>query len=388
MVKVLKVLIKKLSIHYFALIYFFVSLAYIPLFKSLNILVFSRWKNIHLSFNYADEFVKRGLIGSLFYFLDIPLTEKSAEYFFEACYVLFIFSFFLFLKNFLQERKELFVYFLFLFLLTPAGIPHFVHDIGRFDIINYSLLFLALAIYRPENRYFNFLSLVLILLTYFIHEASFFYAFPSFLLFLLLNEKKRESVLFAGVSLICFLFIMAFGQYSSLDAQTYFSLKVVPTWGDKTTNSHLVLFRSVTDNLKYVFCFLSKYRSFSPLEIFLYTLYFGIILAFHTLFSSIFCPKFSWLRLLLFSLPFWILPLFLVGIDYSRWVSLFFVNSVIAAVFFVKYFSDKHFQLASATPLLKIYYFVMIIFILFGPLGVIFPFPLFFNYLNKALGKG
>ncbi len=367
----------KLPFRYLCFIYFCVSILYIPLFKFLGILAFSRWKNIHLSFNYADEFVKRGLIGSLFYIFKIPLNKEIAFVFALIFYTSFVSILFFFIKKFLEKKNDLFVYFLLLYLLTPAGIPHFAHDIGRFDIINYSLLFLALVIYNPKNFLSKFTSTFLIYLSYFIHEASFFYSFPVFLLFLAINKDKKFLPYFLGISCLSFFIIMIFGHYSTLDPQTYFKIKISPTWGEAKTSSHLVLFSNLLDNLKRVY-----YQSFYSLDLFLLMTYFGLILATYVLFCSMFCSQFSKPKLLLFSVPFWIFPLFLVGIDYSRWVSLFFTNCMIISVFYVKYFYDSYHPITN--PLLKLHYYLMILLFFFGPLGIIGPFPLLTKLLTKT----
>lgn len=311
------------------------------------------WNTSHYAVNYFDfGFVKRGLVGSFYYLLFDELTQKSLLIYQVSMLIVSLGMCFLFFKKIGYENSFLFL----LFIISPATVMQFSSDLGRFDSL--LLCFFLLSILCLKNRYaFCFFSCLGVLT----HEIYIFLFLPaSFLLFLgqgkeikgaskFFKEAISEPLLYA---ILCFiLMVLLFGKYE--DGHSKFMLMLsqkmpVPELGDIPVHSSFwVWTRDIADNLNFTFIKFSQ-----PI---LVTYYLVLLVGLGLYFKFLKVPllKFHYLLIILTSLP-----MFVLGTDWARWISLMYISIFVTFVYL-----NRNIEVTENKKKLIAYSF-------FGPLGV------------------
>ena len=174
-------------------------------------------------YSYNIEFVKRGLISSVFYYLNISVTYQNI---FIFCLIVFntLMTSLIFFILKINSKKVVLNLFLIL-LLSPFLIVSFSNDIGRYDPLLYLILTLII-LFIISNKINNYIISILSSFAIFIHEIFFFVGFPLIFL-LLLNENKKnknfKSILFfLSINFFSYILIFLFGESSWENANLVF----------------------------------------------------------------------------------------------------------------------------------------------------------------------
>ncbi|MDB3882447.1 hypothetical protein N9299_03600 [Amylibacter sp.] len=320
------------------------------------------WKILQYEISYFDfGFIRRGVIGSLLnpWFSVLEKSEKllliyAIEFVIISAFVLTFVS----VVEQKSVKREVRKFYYLLMMLSPVGLSAWWFDIGRFDHINFLILFLVLHLI--ENKKF-FIASMCCVVAIFIHEAFAFYGLILAVCFLHLNIRKglddvnqliRIST-FALPPIVAMAFLYMYGNVEDLSALSYLEQQygsAYRVWDRKfieprfnftifSTVSTLILLSSIWIlfinralikelNLYYVACLVGP------------------------------------------------LVLFLAGYDYARWISIVFFSSLIFHV----YTQGKN-KLSSKTHR----YAYMLLILPLGPIGIGELFP-YIHIIFRNLG--
>jgi len=292
--------------------------------------------------NYQGGFVRRGLIGEIFFQIHSLLDIRLDVIVFIFVSLLYVF----FYKNLLQLIKNLKLNFLnLLVIFSPLSFLYPVMEekaSGRKDILYLFLLSIIAVNLKKIN--FNYQKYVIILfsaITIFSH-TGFLFLLPAFLIiFFICNSKKSLKIIIREISIIILsllLFVIVIYNNSAIYPESIklicnsisdFVRKDCATEGYISTlswslqyNLHLKesLWMTKNYNLFYFFAFLI---SFFPLFFLFYNSKF-------LNFSKINCLYLFILYL------FSTLPLYYLGVDYGRYLHLTYLSSLIIYIVSLK----------------------------------------------------
>lgn len=320
--------------------------------------------------SYSHEFLKRGLIATFFEYLSISVNTLNVFIVsYSVINLIFIllwqFSALVFKAD---DQKKIFIIYLLIFVCSPATAMQLGNDFGRLDSIN-SLLMISsimIVLYAPIAWGF-FAMTALSVMALLIHEIYLFTGLPLVLLvFWIRISSGNKNVKLFIISLIVILSVLfcivLFGKadypntLSYLSNQTGFQVDTFPI---------SVWTSSLSENVVFTFERLQQFKTWQSLVkdfaiLFIYLVLY--LLPFKNL-------NLSWsLKLVLLS-PLAILPLFIVGVDFSRWIGLMIFNMFIAflVVWYQVYQDEIKIKISK-----KYIYFVCFAMILglTGPLGI------------------
>lgn len=335
---------------FFSLIFFVLI---IRLLQHHPFLEIDPWLYSHYLFNYNDlGFVKRGLISSIF---DInPNNYKIKSNIFSWLILFFTcYQITLLINDTSPKLKKT----IFLFFISGFAVQNLSFDFGRFDIIGV-LVFLLFINYNQYSKII--ISLAPILL--FVHEVQLFMIL-SFLGFNYFVEKKYnfdKYLIFFIFQIFFYLSILFFyGKYQGdMDNyEQYFA--IINYFGSDVilatlNNTILTTLNTMTDPINIIL----RYPA----------LILTILMIFIT--AKFFLSNHN-KKLFYFycSICLFYLILFIIGGDYSRWLSIFFIMNTLSILFLLKakilILSEKYFIKYEK----GINYF-LILFIFTGPVGV------------------
>ena len=292
--------------------------------------LFSSFNAAHFQPNYVDQgFIKRGLIGTLFRPLPDAIHHVAVIVFNVVALVSLAI---LLVCVLLSCRRRIdcsgFILLASLWIAAPAGVINLGYDFGRLDHVNIVLLALSLIALRTERlavgAVLACLSTVAALL---VHEAYLFYGLPLLIALGLLRFDSRSRyprlapAIGIAVSAILTLFALwRWGRYegtrsgfvAGLDGALDPSHNVLHVWS-----------RSLAENLAYVGARLSN-GLFTIAEIMAVV---ALALAMLMLLVAVYRGNRVRLDLAVLA-PLAVLPLFVLGIDYARWVALLWLMVV------------------------------------------------------------
>ncbi len=354
----------------------------------------SNWRYTHYLFNYDDEFIKRGFIGELISLFSNHISYAQVSFFsYIALSILFFCFFYFFSKPYFYYGKRLGAFFLMIFASTsPATLQHFALDVGRFDVIIYSIFILLILIINSFSKKSTFTTFIIINLGLFlsvlVHEAAFFMTLPLSIVFwnYIDHSKKGFTLQIISFTFILFLtyFISTRGEYTSLDFESHLE-KLKTIYGDRVIDDSLSVIHhtSIKENLNLTM----------QVGINLNRLLHHIIFAFFMLpfFYLIYKLYLSVKSQLNFRIGFILLSalsplaLYPLGYDHFRWWSLAITNFIISIFFIIlqdniirdnvlSFFEDRE----------KLIAFVVFIGFISGPLGVIESFD-FIEYIVRGV---
>ena len=351
-------------------------------------------------FNYQFEFLKRGLLGEL---LRLSFDKVNSQIIYNISgFFLIILSVFFFKIFFLDFNKEKNIHKLIFSVMaftSPLTLQHFIHDIGRQDIVNLLITFLSFFLIERfhKNYFLLFFTILLSISTMLlIHEGSFFMFVPMIFGFWFLKNSNKNSVIIQLILIFIIVFITFYiSNYGLSTKFTFIELNsyllnryFIPYDIDQIVfiqKSALdVLFRDLFNtydpHVQYAIIEDAIVNGFtieslisnlililllSPIFFIVYKIYFNIFKS-SNLKTKIF--------LLLPLSPF---VLFLFGFDHMRWWALIFTNIFIAIFYLCKEKKDYQRIILNNVKEYKFLYFLLIFeAFLLGPVRVIGTFDI------------
>ncbi|TMO83724.1 hypothetical protein [Pseudoalteromonas spongiae] len=278
------------------------------------------WNNTHYAINYIEfGFVKRGLVGSIYY-LTFGEIKQSYLVLTQISFIaLFIWATFIFFRSLGMQNSRVHL----LFLIAPATLMQFASDFGRFDVLLTCCFLLSLSFLQKNLMIALGFAIVGIL----IHEIYVFTFLPATFLILAVTKNKGNTFLATTqylikqpsvyFTLVFIVTVLIFGKFEGgyLNLLTAFEKKGIPLITDPSGSIH-VWSRSISDNIG--FTIEHKLRLNLAMAGSVFTVIITIIY-FKLLGTQL--RKFQYLLIVACYLP-----LFLLGTDYARWISLAFIT--------------------------------------------------------------
>lgn len=189
---------------------FLIFLAIFTILRSIKSV--SNYRLTQWLFNYQEGFLKRGLPGALLQWLHIPVNRESLTaisfILFALVTITFGLSIFRVYRN-ANYAGWAFIFFI-LALMNPGTLPHFAHDIGRFDGMGLILFILGLLTIEKLSSAISLpIVLAISIIMLLTHEAFFFVYLPPLLAFWV----------FKGTTI--YKWIWAIGAFALLFVATY-----------------------------------------------------------------------------------------------------------------------------------------------------------------------
>jgi hypothetical protein len=326
---------------------------------------------IQYLFNYEYEFLNRALVGEVFRQLGLTGNYKFLNLYAYSIAVIAIVMLYFYFSQFrpsTDNQQQL--YFLAFFAISPATISHIGFDIGRYDQLNLIILILAVML---VSRGALIRASLLAAVGVFVHQP-FVVIFLPLLVAIAIAENGRASfasgVKVAFFPILALAFIMLQGNPEILNERELNSalLKSYPHFRPNSIAASIEVF------------FLDLPRAFaltivpySKPSTWLYLsaagTYFALLIAVYwQFFKHVSEPK---LQLVMIA-PFASLALFLLGVDYYRWIALISLNMFLAYAYVSHKMNRNVITDVHSRRLLV----TISIFALLGPMGVRSAFPL------------
>jgi hypothetical protein len=184
------------------------------------ILGLNSYRATHWLFSYQEfGFIKRGLVGSFFEIFKYKIYNSYYQIFIFSFLVFLLLVFFLIrflIKNiFFFKKEKNILYLIIAFISSPAFIPFFASDLGRFDQINFLFFFIILIYLLKVNNFFRLIMISSIsFISILIHEAYLLFQFPLIFLFFVFNNEFLNRFSLKNIFYFSlFLFINLLGIY-------------------------------------------------------------------------------------------------------------------------------------------------------------------------------
>lgn len=298
----------------------------------------SAWTSSLWVVDYPNEFIKRGLLGE---FLQI----SSKSYFFSKAGInifcqstLLVLS--VLLSSYFYQAFDKQKLLLLAVLVSGFSIQQFIFDVGRFDQVNFILTLLVLyfiSVMKDRSVLIVVAASVFSAVMLLIHEAAIFINIPLILgaLFLTLEPTNKNKLLLSIYALVCILIMLCIALFGMLNMISYSSwlalMHARPIDFAIDLNAMEFLNNTLSNNVQITLDRLLDKKTFSR---FLRLLLLSVPTFFviHNLFASL--RGSLGLRAHLLWLPMVsILPLFILGIDFYRWLAILQLNFFILLAF-------------------------------------------------------
>lgn len=322
---------------------------------------FDEWRATHWTFNYDHGFIKRGLIGEIYQQFQLPLTLKHISitgWLISVVTAVTISA--LIYRTIARESSHprepgifmgsdsrlpvLTACIIATWLASgPGVIPQLFYDHGRFDA--FAILLIA-GSFLVTNGTPKYLALVLITalsgLSIVIHEAYFFWVpWITVGIWLARNKIERSDfvILFVfAATMAVFVLYVAGASYSDLLTFEQAILELSGTTNfDISEASLMVHYRELTDNLSY-----TVEHAWSPRRIISLLTAIGLLLPFIVV-AFVFSrrafetSRYSLLQsLVLVACVLAPVPLFVLGHDQGRWLSMLNINAMFVILIMVR----------------------------------------------------
>ena len=351
----------------------------LPLLLSPEDSFLSNWKYTHFLFNYAEGFVKRGLVGEI-------LRQTTSNISFTLVWklsvllltVIYGILFAVFARPWWRERTNAGLFlFLLIAITSSATLQHAVFDLGRFDLL---CLLLALGCIACSGHLsLSTLGSVLLvnsclLLSLLIHEAAFFLYVPLVLAFWHMLDPSargcRRQLLSAVFLMIATWIISTRGQMTLNTLQVH-TAQLQAIYGSRVESSALLVLhrQGIAENIR-----LTLDNGFTVARLISHLI---MLLALFPLFKLLWhfyraCRTvlISQQKLLLLS-SFSPLALYPLGYDHFRWWALALTNLFIVLSLLMTWYPPVRTRIAAAIMQHKTLVWLTIASsLLFGPLAV------------------
>jgi hypothetical protein len=204
---------------YYLLILIICFIYFCYFIKSLNTDYINHYAYQELFLNYEGGFVRRGLIGSIFYELNI-LTKISPEIFFPSLMIIghssVIICFFYILSRYKKYNLPIII-----IIFSPALLLFPIYDFSMFFIkdvfVKFTILLHGVLIIKYSSnkllyeKYLKYLVLPIIsFVTIFIHEYQLFFFSIHFLLSIIILENKNIYKIYLYYFIACLVILFFF----------------------------------------------------------------------------------------------------------------------------------------------------------------------------------
>lgn len=261
-----------------------------------------------------------------------------------------------------------------LIVIAPFFIVQISFDSGRYDHLLLIIAMLGLFFFIKDT-YFQWSILPGYALLPLIHEAAVLLVLPPFLMtWILLNIHNKRSFfpIIACIVLISVVFVsvIVFGKFSG--DWLLVSKILQDSVFEFTVNDDIsmILTRSLTDNIEMTLSAYPK-RSLQLVLTLVFMLPFWVLLRQMHLVVAKYLPSAYWIALSSLS----IIPLFILGYDFFRWIAQALLNLWVIYTFLLIYFRSTPAFFERLTLYRRWLFGCLLAFIWMGPLGVMSYFP-------------
>lgn len=284
----------------------------------------SHWNQLTYHLDYSQGFIRRALVGHLFHVAGIAVTADSVFHFSLIIHLLTLIACVLLFKAHLPSiDPRVRTAFLLLFAISPATFMHYGRDLGRHDQLLVLLAITCVLLIRTERFLFaSFLSAVAVL----IHELFVLTGLPILVAYTLIRiegaTNPKASLLHGAAipasSLLALLAVLFRGG-AEVDASHALNPMA----------AQMLLDFGIADHIRFTA------REYSdPLVYGRLLIAAAYLLPLALVYQRLGRYRRAWREALLLSSPATILPLFIVGVDFERWIAFLVVNGLlIVAVF-------------------------------------------------------
>ena len=331
-------------------------------------------KSEQFLYSYHYEFMKRGFIGTIIYLFDIVPTYKQIYYGSLIVSNIFLLTYIAYAKNMMYKlpRKQFFLYILF-FILSPAVALQLGFDAGRFDQITLVITVAILMLLTSKSKYTIFIVPILLTIGLLIHEAFLFINIPIILTVIMHEIKKQnyKESFFYQVMITIVIVLVALLMLGSVGDETLDLLIVKAGYQNGEFGYLYILSRSTLDNIRIT---LSTYANIGTWVNILITS--SVLATYPYLYLTTF-KRYMKKNLFIFLIcisPFSIFIMFLLGIDFHRWFSLFIINLFLVFPYLVKELKIRNIYF-SFTDLERRFVKLGYTLFILGPIGVVDSLP-------------
>ena len=324
---------------------------------------YSAWQYVDWLINYQGGFVRRGLIGEFLFQIHYMINfDLDILIFVFVSFLYLMVSFFLIKTIKYLENSQLNT----LIFLSPGFFLYPIMNsevIGRKDIL--FLLIIAFFVFFEKKLNNKNLFVVLILLVFFLtlsHSIFLFYVPYLFFLFFLIKSVRKTKVIFAeiiifSILLLVIFFLIYFNQGDELIVSKICNSVQNFVTSDCVTRGQM--FWLGNDAKSHISVQEVSYRHFIIYLFSIFLVYFFIFIKFYNSQFEIknlnihkFNPIFILLILFIFTLP-----VYYLGSDWGRYISLSFYGSFFIFIFCVK---EKLFLRDYEIKLNKIFFILLV----------------------------
>ena len=316
--------------------------------------------------SYYLEFLKRGLVGSLFSFFSVPVNPLTVFAFsLGVVNLIIIILYILSVSSFPSSgRENVFFMFLLAFVFSPATAQQFGNDIGRLDPV--ILLFMLISIWvalESKTKLLPYFLVTFTILALLIHEIYVFIGLPLVLFSLYIRSQCRVllSLYVYLLSAVFFIMlIMLFYGGANIEETVHYLVQSTGLPQDRYPIA--VWTSSLRENIIFT------YAKYGELKTWI-TLFKGgmILLPYILLIAFLIRGKKLTRSVKLFLIsPLAVLPLFIIGIDFSRWIGIMIFNILIMFVIIVRYLKNSNQDVHIPKQLWYILFFIVFT----GPIGI------------------
>ncbi len=326
-------------------------------------------KIAHYYINYFDfGFAKRGLVGTI---IKIPGSIPSVNFIrylalgigISVCGVIACFLFQL--RSYFDNVS--YVLFAGLLIFNSGTLPNLAYDLGRYDqLLILCAVFSLYYIYKEDLLKLTLLSIVALL----IHELYLIMFLPMLLYIAAFHSKfeVRELGYLLGVIASILAILFFFGKIESKSVQEIATTVTVENFEFRKVGT--IWKNTLLENFEYTMNYVGGYYSGKIIGLALGGLYTAVTLLVLIMISTHNNLDWRGLGVIFFAS----LPMFLLGIDYSRWYSLMIINGFIYFIYLVINSKSKQVKITRAHQ--TVISLLFIIGIILGPIGIIRSLPL------------
>ncbi len=301
------------------------------------------WNVTELLINYESGFVRRGLLGHLIFFCCEYFGLPPYNIVLSICIICILLYIYLFTNKLFEKQLPLFLSTSVLMLASPI----FSGDWVRKDILIMIFFFFSMKLLFLKYKYAKLLCCLLLCISSLIHESAFFFTFPIIFCVIFLENKSKRPIKYIPLLLPLCIFIMIVISKGNQEVAN----NILDSWNitDRTTgNSITSLGWPLKFGIKISYL---QQTTFTDNGLIFPPLLWGLIILI-VYFLLVNLPtfqknleKYETQRKFIFILAtiqfISILPLFLLGCDYGRWIFYWSSTSICIFLFAPEYFINN-----------------------------------------------
>ncbi len=355
---------------------FLLNIEWVKILLGLPWKVVEEYRMAQYFFTYSDEFVRRGFVGTIWNSSGIKPTLSNALFLAVFLSNIFFLLFVILCKKTLTGTARSRVVILLLFLIiSPAVTMHLGFDSGRFDHANLVIMLVSVLLLMKEERSYHYVVIpILLSIGLLIHEAFLFVNFPLILAVSyneILKKKHSKGLLYLELaSVVVTLFFIFLWGGAGEDTIAKVRSRAIAAFPDYDPSySLLVWSSSLGDTMRVT---ISRYAtvlrwiyliSVLPLFYFYYSFYSGMLN-----YKRLKTPQ-----KYIFLAPYSLFPLFFLGIDFFRWVSLIITLMFVSFVYLMRDLEISIPAIESGKE--KVFAALIVLYTFAGPIGLNCSFP-------------